>query len=542
MKLAAIDIGSNSIHMIVADATEQDGAFQVIDREKDMVKLGAGCFRAGRLAPEATAAALQSLRKCAKLIERHGCEEVVATATSAVREAKNGGEFLDEVARQTGIRVRVISGEEEARLIWLAVRSAIDLAARRALIVDIGGGSVEAIVGDARDMLFARTLKLGVLRLRDLFGAGALGRRERRKIAEHARKVAGAALEAARAADPELAVGTSGTALALAALARARAGKPLPEQVTNERVPAALLADTAEWLAAMPPGQRAQVPGLDPHRADTIHLGGIVLAELLRLARARELVLCGRALREGLILDALERSRARVGDVTAILDLRRRSLLELMRRCETSGRLVPHGRHVAALALSIFDQLAPLHGLGPVERQILEFAALVHDVGEHIAFERHERHTEYLVRNADLRGFAPEEVKLVALVARYHRGVSPKRRHPEFGALPRWWRRAVRRLAAILRIADGLDRSHFQVVRAVAASVERRRVVLSVDAAEDAELELFTAKRKGRLFERVFGRALEVRALGRGAPAPGSDGGNGRENPDRKERPACASS
>jgi exopolyphosphatase/guanosine-5'-triphosphate,3'-diphosphate pyrophosphatase len=517
MKLAALDIGSNSIHMIVADAAAQDRAFQVIDREKDMVKLGGGCFQGGRLTETAMSAALKSLRKCAKLIERHGCEEVVATATSAVREAKNGGDFLDAVERETGIRVSVISGEEEARLIWLAVRSAVDLAARRALIVDIGGGSVEAIVGDAKGILLARALKLGVLRVRDEFGGrGALSKRDRRRLAERVEKLAGPTIEEARAADCKLCVGTSGTILQLAALARARSGNPLPEQVSNERVALAAIEDIVDWLCGMSEDERARVPGLDPHRADTIHLGGVVLVEILRLAKARDLVLCARALREGLILDYLERSSARVRDATTILDIRRRSLFELVRRCETSGRLFPHARHVARLALALFDQLGPLHELGPVERQLLEFGALVHDVGEHIAFERHERHSQYLVENADLRGFSRNEVALLGLIARYHRGGAPKRRHPGFGDLPKWQRRALKRLVAILRVADGLDRSHFQVVRSVAASIEERQVVLAVEARDDAELEIFTAKRKGRLFERVFGRTLELRALGSG--------------------------
>jgi exopolyphosphatase/guanosine-5'-triphosphate,3'-diphosphate pyrophosphatase len=188
VKIAALDIGSNSIHMIIADATAADQAFQVIDREKDMVKLGASCFERGRLTEAAVAAGLRSLRKCAKLIERHGCEEVIATATSAVREAKNGGEFLDEVTRQTGIVVRVISGEEEARLIYLAIRSAVDLSKRRAMMLDIGGGSVEAILGDARGLDFAQTLKLGVLRVHDKFARGdPLGKRDARRLAEHVR-------------------------------------------------------------------------------------------------------------------------------------------------------------------------------------------------------------------------------------------------------------------------------------------------------------------------------------------------------------------
>lgn len=513
MKIAAIDIGSNSIHMIIASVTAgADHEFTVIDREKDMVKLGAGCFAGGRLTAEAVATGLRSLRNFAKLCERHGVEEVLATATSAVREARNGGAFLDEVERQTGIEVRVISGEEEARLIYLAVRSAIDLRGRRALAIDIGGGSVELVVGDANRLIAAESAKLGVLRLRDLFvKEDPIPKKERRRLVEHVRKVAAAPIERVRKAGFDVVVGASGTILALGALARARAGKPLPDQVSNETVSAADLARTVDWLAELPLAEREKVPGLDPHRADTIVAGGILLGELLAMAGAKEIVLCGRALREGLILDYLDRNVAHIRDSEQVPDLRRRSVLDLARRSETSGRLLPHGRHVARLALSLFDQLAPLHGMGPVERQILEFAALVHDVGERISFERHERHTHYLVRNADLRGFTREEVELIALVARYHRGGTPKRRHPDFGALGKRARRTVRRLAAILRVADGLDRSHFQVVRGVRVTPGKKKIVIGVETADDAELEVFTARRKARLFERTFKVALEFR-------------------------------
>jgi exopolyphosphatase/guanosine-5'-triphosphate,3'-diphosphate pyrophosphatase len=516
VKVAAIDIGSNSIHMIIAAVSPATHTFQVLDREKDMVKLGAGCFERGRLTDGAVAAGLRSLRKCAKLAERHGCEHVIATATSAVREAANGGELLDEIARQTGIEVRVISGEEEGRLIYLAVRGAIDLSRRRALIVDVGGGSVEAIVGDARGLLFAQVMKLGVLRLRDRFARrDPLGKRDRRRIEEHVRELATPVIERAKGIGFDVAVGTSGTVLALGQGARARVGKPLPEQTTGERLALGDLKEYVDWLVSASEAERRAVPGLDPHRADTIHVGGVLLCELLRLAGVRELVLCAPALREGLIADWLERRSGVAAEEAAGADLRHRSVLELVRRCDISGRLAVHARHVARLALSIFDQLRPLHGLGPVERQVLEFAALLHDVGELIAFERHERHTHYLVRNADLRGFSREEVELVALVARYHRGGAPKRRHPEFGRLEKPERRAVRRLAAILRLADGLDRSHFQAVRGVVVEPGGGRVVVTVDAAEDAELELFTARRKGTFFERVFRSSLAVRVKGR---------------------------
>lgn len=526
MKVAAIDIGSNSIHMVIAEMGA-GSAFTVIDREKDMVKLGAGCFAGGRLSEAATAAGLHALRKMKKLCERHRVDEIVATATSAVREAANGGEFLDEVERQTGIRVVVINGEEEGRIIHLAVKSAIDLSKRRALILDIGGGSVEAIIGGASDFVFARVMKLGVQRLRDkMLQAGAtdpLSKKDRKRLEDLVKDEAEPVLKRAREMGFDQVVGTSGTILAVgAAVLARRGGKPF-ESPNNVVIKAADVAVLAKELGELDAAGRARVPGIDPQRVDSIHLGAILLEELLKLAKADELVLCNRALREGLIIDFLERNSARVVRRGRVPDLGRRSLLELLARSGADERVERHHHHVARLSLSIFDQTTSLHRLGLPERRLLECAALVHDVGGQIAFERHERHSYYLIKNADLKGFTQEEIDVIALTARYHRGASPKKRHKELAALPKRDRGVVKRLAAILRVADGLDRSHFQVVRGVGAVVGAKRVRLRVEAIEDAELEVFTAARKGRLFERVFDRTIDVAVLqgrfaGPGAP------------------------
>jgi exopolyphosphatase/guanosine-5'-triphosphate,3'-diphosphate pyrophosphatase len=526
VKVAAIDIGSNSIHMLIADVVA-DRDFTVIDREKDMVKLGAGCFAGGRLRDEAIAAGLHSLRKMKKLCERHRADEIVATATSAVREAANGGSFLDEIERQTGIHVDVVNGEEEGRVIYLAVRSAIDLSRKRALILDIGGGSVEAIVGGARDLASARVMKLGVQRLRDrMLAAGAtdpLSRKDRKRLEDMVRDEAEPVLKRARDMGYEQVVGTSGTILALGAAVLARRGGVAFESPNNVPVRRADLAPLVRELAELDAAGRAKAAGIDPRRADTIHLGGILLEGLLDLAKADEIVLCNRALREGLIIDYIERNTARVERRVRVPDLRRRSLLELLARSGADERVTRHHHHVARLALSLFDQTPELHGLGLGERRLLEHAALVHDVGGQIAFERHERHSYYLIRNADLRGFTQQEIDLIALIARYHRGPAPRRRQREYGALRKRERRVVKRLAALLRVADGLDRSHFQVVRGVRVQVGDEKVRIGVEAVEDAELEVFTAARKGAFFERVFRRALDVAILpARAAPWGGA--------------------
>ncbi len=529
MKLAAIDIGSNSLHMIIVRATS-DHSFEIVDREKDMVKLGAGAFRSGRLDDGAIRAGLATLARYRKLAERFGVDEVIAVATSAVREALNGGDFLDAVKRETGIVANVVSGDEEARLIYLAVRHAIDLTDRRALIVDVGGGSVEVTVGGARELRLSQHLKLGVQRLRDLFGReDPLPAKARKALEAFVRERAEPVLARARDVGFQLAVGTSGSILGLGAAAWLRRGREPWISPNGQVVRAEEVRDLAERLAGLDAAARARLPGVDAQRADTIHLAGLLVATLLEIARAESLTLCECALREGVVLDYLARQADRLRAEEEVPDIRRRSALDLARR---SGQAGPHAERVAELALSIFDQTGKIHGLGLPERRLLEDAALIHDVGKHLGFERHEHHGYYMIRNADLRGFTDEEVELMALITRYHRKAMPKRRHREFGSLPRRGRRLVRLLAGILRIAEGLDRSQFQVVRAVRCAVAPDRLEVRAIVDGDAELELWAARRKSALLARALGRDVEIvvddaRVAGGDGSRVGDGGGGG---------------
>lgn len=508
MKLAAIDIGSNSVHMIVA-GTRDNHSFEILDREKEMVLLGKSVFEHGRLTDEAVAAGLGAVMKFHKLALRHGVSDIRAVATAAVREADNGGEFLYSIAEHTGIVPQVITGAEEARYIYLAARNAIDLSSRSALVIDIGGGSVETIVGDARSMWLGRSLKLGVQRLRAQFGGGAaLSKREKKELEDHVRALAEHALLEARAAKFELVIGTSGTILALGQAAhRSKGGEPWTS-ATGQVVRREELAELADKLCAVGPAERTLSVGIGPERADSIHVGAVLLSTLLELAKQDRITLCESALREGLVLDYLESRADSIRQFEVVKDIRRHSVLELARRCGQSG---PHPEHVASLALSLFDQTRHLHRLGDDERRLLEYAAVLHDVGQHIGYERHEHHAAYIIMNGELRGFSEEERQLIALLARYHRKARPKRKDADFAALTTRWRRAVRVLSGILRLADGLDRSHHQFVQKVV--VEEREGVLHVQviAEGDAELEVWGARRKGRLLERELGKPVELR-------------------------------
>ncbi|MBK7580672.1 MAG: Ppx/GppA family phosphatase [Myxococcales bacterium] len=507
MKLAAIDIGSNSIHMIVA-GTRDNHSFEILDREKEMVFLGKSVFDHGRLTDEAIASGLGAIAKFHKLALRHGVTDIRAVATAAVREADNGGEFLYSIAEHTGIVPQVISGAEEARFIYLSVRNAIDLANRSALIIDIGGGSVETIVGDARSMWLGRSLKLGVQRLRAQFGGGAaLGKREKKDLDDHVRQLAEQALTEARAAQFELVIGTSGTILALGQAAhRLKGGEPWTNG-TGQIVRLDDLKDLSERLTAASPAERALIGGIEAKRADSIHVGAVLLCNLLELAKQDRITLCEAALREGLVLDYLDSRADSIRQFDVVKDIRRHSVMELARRCGQSG---PHPEHVATLALSLFDQTRHLHRLGDDERRLLEYASILHDVGQLIGYERHEHHAAYIIRNGELRGFTDDERELIALIARYHRKARPRRRDLDYAALTTRWRQAVRVLSGILRLADGLDRSHHQLVSAVTVEELAGKLRVSVTHQGDAELEVWGARRKGRLLERELGKPLEL--------------------------------
>ncbi len=488
MQIAAIDIGTNSLHMIVC-RVRPDLSFEVIDREKDMVRLGTGGLDRGRLAESSMAAAIQTLSKFYRLARSHDVEEMIVTATSAVREAENGAEFVAAVKREVGLHIRVISGTEEARLIDLAAVYAADLGRRSAIVIDIGGGSTEITIGTAERLQSARSFKLGVIRLTERFvRTDPLSRRDERALVRHIRKQAGDYLAQLSRRRFDRVIGTSGTILSLGALA---AGERASEDIRNVRVPAKAMSRLRRMLTSMTLADRLKVPNLDPRRADLSPAGAVLIDTLLEGLGADDIMLCDFALREGLILDYIRQNAAHIKQADRYPDVRRRSVIELAEKC---NYLAPHAQQVARLALALFDATRARHGLGQREREWLEYGALLHDIGLHIGYERHHRHSYYLIQHGGLRGFEPQEVSIIALVARYHRQATPKKSHEGFGDLDHRARATVRLLGAFVRLAEGLDRSHAQVVGQLSVHL-RDDLTIQLQARDDAELERWAADR-----------------------------------------------
>ena len=511
MKIAAIDIGTNSIHMIVVKV-RPDLSFEVIDREKDMVRLGAGGLDGKALTPAATGAALQTLAKFKRLAESIKVDEIIAAATSATREAENGGDFIAEVGRQTGIRVRVISGTEEARLIHLAAGYGVDVGGSSAVVVDIGGGSVEITLGTATQLSHGKSFKTGVIRLTERFvKSDPLSNQHQRKLVKHLNREMGDYLDLIARLRFDRVIGTSGTILSLGALALADEDGGPPDDLRNRRVSAKALRRVRKRLVAADLEERLHMPGLDPRRADLSVAGSILLDTILRGLGAEDITLCDLALREGLVLDYIHRNSARIKKVERYPDVRRRSVVELGERC---GYWSEHAQQVARIALSIFDQTRSVHGLGDREREWLEYAALLHDVGVHISYDRHHRHSYYLIKNGDLRGFDPREIEVIALVARYHRQATPKKSHEGFGDLNGSTRATVRVLSAIVRLAEGLDRSHAQALAGIDLFPRGDDYLARLRANGDAELELWAAHRHVGPLERELGLPIRFEVAG----------------------------
>jgi exopolyphosphatase/guanosine-5'-triphosphate,3'-diphosphate pyrophosphatase len=510
MRIAAIDIGTNSIHMIVVKV-RPDLSFEVIDREKDMVRLGAGGLDGRSLTPTAMSAALQTLAKFKRLAETHKVDEIVAAATSATREADNGGDFIAEVDRQTGIRIRVISGTEEARLIHLAAGYGVDVGGNTAAVVDIGGGSVEVTLGTATQLALGKSFKVGVIRLTERFvKSDPLSERDERRLVKHLNREMGTYLDQVAMRGFDRVIGTSGTILSLGALAASEDGDRA-EDLRNRRVSAKAMHRLRKRLTEYNIGERLAIPGMDPRRADLSVAGSVLFDTIIRRLGADEFTLCDLALREGLVLDYVHRNSARIRKVERYPDVRRRSIVELGERC---GYWSEHAQQVARLALAIFDQTRSVHGLSDRERDWLEYGALLHDIGVHISYERHHRHSYYLIKNGDLRGFDPQEIEAIALIARYHRQGTPKKSHEGYAELPGSMRRAVKALSAMVRLAEGLDRSHAQAVEGIDLYPRGDDYLARLRASGDAELELWAAHRHVAPLEALLEKPVRFEVAG----------------------------
>jgi exopolyphosphatase/guanosine-5'-triphosphate,3'-diphosphate pyrophosphatase len=502
VRIAALDLGTNSFHLLVADV-QPDGHFEPIAKDKAMIRLGDVVSREGRIPDAAADVVVATVRRFRLLAEAAGATEVHACATSAMRSAANGDDVVDRVEAEAGVAVEVISGLREAELIFGAIRGAVVLEPSPALCFDLGGGSVEIMVGDASGLRFATSEPLGVGRLSAGFvRSDPLSKQDRRALRAHLVDVLTPVAEHVATLGPKLVVGSSGTLEDIAHMVAARRAADVPLSLNQLAFARDEFWPLHKQILASTADERLRLDGLDARRVDLIPAGCVFLATAMELFDFDEMTVSEWALREGIVLDVIGRHDPVdwSDDPRAI---RRASVQGLARRCRWPE---DHARHVGALAVELFDQTAELHGLGSEDRELLEFGAFLHDIGEHVASTGHHKHGAYLVLHGQLRGFTPDEVQLLAGLARWHRRGEPKATDD----LPLVDVDRLRPLVALLRVADGLDRGRVGTVEHVRARIGPSLVVLDLETRDDAELELWGARRKRDLFENVFGRDLEL--------------------------------
>jgi exopolyphosphatase/guanosine-5'-triphosphate,3'-diphosphate pyrophosphatase len=519
MRLAVLDIGSNTVHLVVVDG-QLDGTFVPVARERETLRLAEAAFAAMALPEQAVQRLITTVAQMRMRADELHADALVGFATSAIREARNGVEALGRVRETTGVAVAVLPGVEEARLTYLAARRWTAFSARRLLVVDIGGGSLEIAAGESDRPQIAESLPLGATRLsRRFVRSDPVHPDELVELRVHALALLGPLAERIRAHDHEVVCATSKTFRNLGQLARALPEAPTPPHAfgfagidghTAPVLTREALDVVAGYLAATTARQRSRLAGLDGLRAGNVVAGSQVAALVMQAFGLRQLVLAPWALREGVILEELARRDPWPWSAPDDDPRRRRAVLDFARRHAWDEA---HCRQVTTLALSLFDQTERLHGLGPAERGLLEVAGLLHDVGYAVAQSAHHKHSLYLIRNADLDGFTPRERDLVANVARYHRKALPGDRHADYMALDDADRTVVRRLAALLRLADGLDADHFQVVEAATVVDQGDHLRLELRARDTPDLDMWAAERNGDLFELEFGRRIEPVAV-----------------------------
>ncbi|MGH9884309.1 MAG: HD domain-containing protein, partial [bacterium] len=464
-----------------------------------------GLGKTGSLSDTSIHAALEAIERMATLAKQLGASRIDAVATSAVREAANASTFLADITRATGLRVRVLDGDEEARLSFRSAVAHFDMGVGRTVVMDIGGGSLELALTAEGVIERLGSLPYGAIRLtEDYFANGVTpkGVRKLRRtvdegIREHIprRDWRGAQL-----------IGSGGTFTNLAGIYLARQGILTARSVHAAHIPRADLEHILDMLAEMTPDERRQVPGLNPERADIIVAGIAVAAEVVRRLEAREVVVSRYGIREGLLLEAA-RVAPQIADPG---EARARSVSDFALRCHVEQ---PHSSHVQTLALVLFDALGERLGCDKADRDVLSDAALLHDSGYHISYERHHKHSYHLILHADLLGMSPSDQVVVANIARYHRGQEPKRRHRNFGMLEKSLRKRIRRLSALLRVADGFDRGHVSAVSDLKVRWMRRALRITpvpANARTSMRLEMWGANRKSALLAKLAGVPVEI--------------------------------
>ena len=510
MRLASIDIGIDSAHTLVAEVSEEL-ALRVIAAEKEAVSFADSVDKRGHIETLDLNEWRKALKNAKALCAGLEAETILAVASSAVREAANGVEFVRLAKQITGGPVRVLNPYTEARLSYLAVRESVHIENGSFLAIHIGGSDVRLIWGDRGEMLRWEALQLGALRLANRFPLSNPPKpKELDKLRARIRSELDKIFAEAEPPRWSETVAAGGTAMQLCRLAMNIRGEETSGALHQTRFSDAELQDVFSRLYFTKRKERKSSAHLDKANVDTVIPGAMVFEQLLERFQVQSLSACAFSLREGLLYDHMDRKRGEIAAAQAAPDLRLRSALLLARRCQWDEA---HCRHVADIALAIFDALAPAMKWPKKERVLLECAAYLHDIGKIVNAASHHRHSQYIIENSDLIGFDPQEKRALGNIARYHRGAQPKKKHELYGALSKKERQRVDRLSSVLRIAEGLDRLHYGAVQEARCSINDKRFLIELVAENGAAFETTVGQERAAPLSKVLKRPVTIQAL-----------------------------
>ncbi|MDD1413502.1 Ppx/GppA family phosphatase [Dolichospermum sp. ST_con] len=512
--IAAIDIGTNSLHMVVVEIDATLPSFTIIAREKETVRLGDRNLITGELKPEVMSKAIACLGRFKTLANSLGVDSIVAVATSAVRESPNGNDFLHQVETEVGLTVDLISGPEEARRIYLGVLSGMEFNNKSHIIIDIGGGSTELILGDSEEPRSLTSTKVGAVRLTgELVKSDPISESEFRYLQAYARGMLERAVEEIQGKlkigdSPQL-IGTSGTIETIATIhAREKLGL-VPSTLNGYQFS---LQDLRTWvnrLRKMTNVERGAIAGMPEKRSEVILSGAVILQEAMTLLGVESLTVCERSLREGVIVDWMLTHGFIDNRLRFQSSIRERSILKTAKKYQTN---LEHSQRVAEFALSLFDQTqGQIHHWGADERQLLWAAAILHNCGHYISHSAHHKHSYYLIRNGELLGYNETEIEIIANIARYHRKSPPKKKHDSYrNLLHREQKQMVNQLSAILRLAVALDRRQIGAISHIHCEYfpnfkEFKMFIFPSLIADECALEMWSLDYKKGIFEEEFG-------------------------------------
>ena len=507
MRVAAIDVGTNSVHLLVADISAT-GDVKFVEKAREQVELGRGGLDASMLAEDAMQRGLAAMASFRDAIDSLGVDEVTAAATSAVREAKNGSEWVRAVREQTGIHVRVITGGDEARLIYLGARKDLDFSKGYALLLDLGGGSAEFILCDSTQPLVKKSLPLGHIRLAERFGGSdPPSDASWTALRTHVRRALTPMLSDIPPGRFGSFTGTSGAVRTLARMATMAQGGEPPLHDHGLVLRRTELRKLVQVFRTTKRARYQEIPGMDMRRRHTLPYAAAMVYETMKTLGAEEIVASERSLRDGLLIDWALTHQPELNLSQTVAWPRLRAVLRMMDRFDVDRA---HAEHVRDLAITLFDSLQEEHQLPGEMRRMLEFGALLHDVGHHIAGEDHNKHGQYLIAHSRLNGFTAPDVAILGNLIRYHRGGRPKKEHVSYAGLTRQQQRTVLWLAGMLRVADGLDRSHEQAVAHIDVQVLDDTIVIRPTCRSAAHLERWAVERRKMLLERTSNKRVEV--------------------------------